>query len=243
MLQACLNGGRGKSENEAVPVTPEELAQDARAARQAGADELHIHPRNKDGEESLAPDDVAATLTAVRDAVPGMPVGVGSGEWIAPGKHARLELMREWEVLPDYASVNLNEETAFETMETLISMGIGIEAGIWIEDDAELFVNSPFKDKFLRILLEMPSGDAERDLATYPRTIKILRDAGIEGPFLLHGLDGSKWTMARQAFADRLDTRVGFEDGLFMPDGSTASSNAEIIEAARTLKDVLYGQN
>ncbi|MGI9371037.1 MAG: 3-keto-5-aminohexanoate cleavage protein [Hyphomicrobiales bacterium] len=240
MLQACLNGGRTKSENTAVPVTPEELAANALAAKSAGADELHIHPRDEAGAESLAPDDVAAALNAVRDAVPGMPVGVGSGEWIAPGKYARLELMLEWEVLPDYASVNLNEETALDTMELLAAQDIGIEAGIWVEDDAELFVKSPFKNKCLRVLLEMPSGDAEMDLATYPRTIKILQDAGVVGPFLLHGLDGSKWTMVRQAFADGLDTRVGFEDSVFMPSGMPAESNAEIIEAARALKDTLY---
>ena len=53
MLQACLNGGRAKSEHPAIPCTAEELAADARAASAFGAAEFHIHPRGADSLESL----------------------------------------------------------------------------------------------------------------------------------------------------------------------------------------------
>jgi uncharacterized protein (DUF849 family) len=53
MLQACLNGGLSNAVHSGVPVSAEELANDAIAVRMAGADELHIHPRDKDGQETL----------------------------------------------------------------------------------------------------------------------------------------------------------------------------------------------
>ena len=37
MLQACLNGSRAAGEHPALPLTPEQLAADARACVDAGA--------------------------------------------------------------------------------------------------------------------------------------------------------------------------------------------------------------
>ena len=96
MLQACLNDNRSSEEHARVPRTPAELARDAAAVRAAGAAELHLHPRGTDGAETLAPAAVAACLDVVRAAVPGTPVGVGTGAWIAPGGPARLKLIERW---------------------------------------------------------------------------------------------------------------------------------------------------
>ena len=79
MLQACLNGGRDKSFHAATPLTPSELAADARAVVEAGAQQLHIHSRDAVGRESLHPDDTARALEAIRASVPGIPVGVSTG--------------------------------------------------------------------------------------------------------------------------------------------------------------------
>ena len=62
MLQACLNGNRDKVFHGATPLTPRELAVDARAVVEAGAEQLHIHPRDAEGRESLHPDDTAAAM-------------------------------------------------------------------------------------------------------------------------------------------------------------------------------------
>jgi uncharacterized protein (DUF849 family) len=107
MLQACLNGDRDKVFHAATPLTPRELAADARAVVEAGAEQLHIHPRDAEGRESLHPDNTAAALEAIRASVPGIPVGVSTGWWIAPGGRARQQHIRAWQVKPDYVSVNL----------------------------------------------------------------------------------------------------------------------------------------
>ena len=235
MLQACLNGGRAKSEAAGVPVTPAELSADAAAVRAAGADALHIHPRARSGAETLAPDGVGDCLLAVRAAVPGMPVGVGTGAWIEPGSRARLDLIRHWDVLPDYASVNLNEDDAPENMALLLSKGIGIEAGIWSAEDAERFVTLPFATKCLRILLEMTSEDPAEATEAYRLAHAVLQRAEITLPILLHGTGDSVWPMVALAKAEGHATRVGFEDGLTLPDGSRAETNAQIVGAATRL--------
>ena len=67
-LQACLNGSRTTAEHSAVPHTPAALAVDALRTLDAGAAALHVHTRDVSGPESLAPDVVAAALTAIREA-------------------------------------------------------------------------------------------------------------------------------------------------------------------------------
>ena len=65
MLQACLNGGRNRAFHPATPLSPAELALDAKAVVEAGAQQLHIHVRDAVAKESLHPDDVARALEAV----------------------------------------------------------------------------------------------------------------------------------------------------------------------------------
>jgi uncharacterized protein (DUF849 family) len=47
MLQACLSEPRDKSFNGAVPCTARELAANGNAVVEAGAHELHVHPRDR----------------------------------------------------------------------------------------------------------------------------------------------------------------------------------------------------
>jgi uncharacterized protein (DUF849 family) len=137
MLQACLNGGLAKAVHPSVPISAEELANDAIAVRMAGADELHIHPRDENGRETLAASDVGRALLAIRASVAEVPIGIGTGTWIEPGGRERHPLIEEWIVLPDYCSVNLNEDDAVEVIDLLSRKGIGVEAGLWTEGDAE----------------------------------------------------------------------------------------------------------
>ena len=79
LVKACVNGSRRRAEHTAVPVTGEELAADARAVVAAGAAALHVHPRSRDGHETLDAAACGAALAAIRDACPGVPVGLSTG--------------------------------------------------------------------------------------------------------------------------------------------------------------------
>src|SRR5882672_2656094 len=67
-LEVALNGSRTRAEHPAVPLTSIQQAREASAALAAGAEAGHVHVRGADGRESLAPEDVAATLLALRAA-------------------------------------------------------------------------------------------------------------------------------------------------------------------------------
>src|ERR1043166_2871542 len=119
MLQVVPNGGR----KEGVPVTPGELGAAVRAAVVAGADDVHLHPRDGSGAESMEPLAVAAAVTAVRTAAPGIPVGGTTAAWVEPDPSVRAALVHSWTVLPDHASVNFHEEGAELVAEALLECG------------------------------------------------------------------------------------------------------------------------
>ena len=237
MLQACLNGGRTRAEVPGVPLTPRELARDAVDARKAGAEELHVHPRNLAQSETLAPAEVGAALKAIRDAVPGMPVSIGTGAWIAPGGAKRHDLMRAWDEKPDYVSVNLNEPDAPQVMSLMHEMGIGVEAGVWSVADAKRLCREVPKSSVLRVLIEMPDTQGPIARTEAARCIEMLRSRGMTAPILLHGQDQSAWPCVIEAARLGYDTRIGFEDVLDLPGGTPAPSNAALIACARDLID------
>ncbi len=130
MLQACLNGARTRRDHPKIPLSPEELAQDAKEAIAAGAAELHVHPRGGDGAETLDPDDIAVTLATIRAQLPAVPVGISTREGIRTDRSRGFDQMRAWRVMPDYVSVNLSEEDAPEIMGLMRVKDIGVEAGL-----------------------------------------------------------------------------------------------------------------
>jgi uncharacterized protein (DUF849 family) len=236
MLQACLNGGLLKSAHHGVPTSASELACDAVAVRAAGAEELHIHVRAEDGAETLEPSAVAKTIYAIRRAAPGMPIGVGTGAWIMPGGRRRHRHVSDWTEKPDYASVNLGEADATEVIGLLVAGGVGVEAGLCNSQDAERFVAEMDFEKCLRVLVEMTSGNGEEALREAHRIFSILDRANCTLPVLLHGEAGSVWPCVREAWRLNLSTRIGFEDGVHLPNGAVAADNADLVRAAIQLR-------
>lgn len=229
-LQACLNGAR-PLDTPGLPVTPDAMAAEAVAVRAAGAESLHLHPRAADGMESLAPGDVADVLAAVRAAVPGLPVGLSTGDWIMP-RGGRLADMAGWTLRPDFVSVNLAERDALEVIALMTRMGVGVELGLASPADVERALTLPLEGA-IRAMIEMGSGGyaRARDMARAMRT----RLAATGLPILLHGFDDTAWAFIDLAAAWGVQTRIGMEDVLTLPDGTPAGNAAQVAEAARRL--------
>lgn len=227
-LQACLNGAR-PLDTPGLPVTPDEVARDAQAVCGLGAVCLHIHPRDSDGAESLAPADVAAHLRAVREAVPGIPVGISTGDWITP-RFGRLEDMQGWTERPDYVSVNLCEPDAGAVIALMRQMGIGIELGL--ASLADLGRLPAGAQGMTRAMIEMNDADVAAAETEARAMLQALRQRLPDIPVLLHGFDGTAWDFIRLAADWGCDeTRIGMEDRLTLPDGRPAD-NAALIGAA-----------
>ncbi len=232
LLQAALNGDRARADHPAVPLSVEELVRDAAACVAAGARAIHLHPRDANGRESLAPGVVNAVVEAVRGAC-GVPVGVTTGAWIEPDLERRLALIAGWSA-PDHSSVNVSEEGADDVMRALLAAGVGIEAGVWSVEDAEALAASGVADRVTRVLVE-PVGAGDGALAIVEAIHAALDAVGVTAPRLQHGDGDATWPLIEDAVRRGVDTRVGLEDTLHDPDRAVTAGNPSLVAAARAI--------
>ncbi len=236
LLKVCVNGARGADEHPRLAAGTSVLAEEARGAVAAGAAAVHVHPKGLDGQDSLATDAVAAVVEGVRSACPGVPVGVTTGAWAAPNPQQRLSEIRSWSVLPDFASVNWHEDGADAVAQVLLDRGVGVEAGIWHTAGLDPWLASPLRSRCLRVLVELPDiGDVDEIRRRASSLVSAVDRDQPHVPVLLHGEGASAWLALRLAIELGLDTRIGLEDTLVLPDGRVASGNAELVEVAWAL--------
>lgn len=233
LLQATLNGPFTRADHPAVPVSKVELARDAKACVDEGAGAIHLHPRGPDGGEDLRAEVVDDVVSMVRTAC-GVPVGVSTGAWIEPDVGRRVALIRSWRT-PDFASVNVSEVGSFEVMAACLDVGIGVEAGVWTVEDAELLVSSRLSERVLRVLIE-PVAVSKRDAVAVVKTIHAVLDRhDLAVPRLQHGDGEATWVLLSDAIRRGNHTRIGLEDTFQDPDTALTRSNASLIRAARQL--------
>jgi uncharacterized protein (DUF849 family) len=228
-IKACINGARTPDQHSNLPITPEQLATAAVAAHQAGAKAVHMHPKTANGVDSLDPGIVGAAVSAVRHAVPGLPLGVTTGWWALPDEKERLRAVESWTELPDFASVNWHEPGSARLADLLLTKGLGVEVGIFHAEAAESWAASEFAQHCMRVMIELPP---DADIATADDLLSQVLAVGSPAPVLLHGLDESCWPLLEHAGVRGVQTRIGMEDTLRLPDGSTAPDNAALVSAA-----------
>jgi uncharacterized protein (DUF849 family) len=231
LLQACLNGGCDRETHPRCPVTPSDLSADAIAAVAAGAELVHVHPRDREGNETLDPEEVSHIVQTLRETVDAF-IGVTTGAWIVPDVAERLRAIAEWRVLPDFASVNFHEEGAAAVASALLDRNVGVEAGLWNAEAAEALVVSGLAERCARVLIEPTEPTTEEALATVAAIEQVLDAGAPDVPRLLHGKDATAWDLVAEAGKRGYDTRIGLEDTIRMLDGKMAGGNADLVRAA-----------
>ncbi|MFE2045800.1 3-keto-5-aminohexanoate cleavage protein [Streptomyces sp. NPDC059477] len=234
-LKAAVNGGRSRTEHPTVPVTAEQIAADTAAVLAAGADVVHFHVRTPDGGQSIRPDALAEVLHAIRATAPDAVVGTTTGLWTCSGPEERYELVKSWDVLPDFASVAFCEEGATETAELVVERGMVLESAVWTMDDVPALLASPTLHHNVRILIEPVEEDPEEAVTAARAMAERILAAGVTCPILYHGEGATVWPLVRAAAEDGHQARIGFEDGTTLPDGTAATDNAALVRAVREL--------
>jgi uncharacterized protein (DUF849 family) len=228
-VKACINGARTPDQHPNLPITPDQLAAAAVQAHQAGAQAVHMHPKTADGVDSLHGDAVGAAVKAVRAALPGLPLGVTTGFWALPDADARLRAVEGWTVLPDFASLNWHEPGSEELAHLLLGKGLGVEIGLFHAEAVASWARSDLAQHCMRVMIEL---QADADVAAADDMLDRVLAVGSPAPVLLHGLDESCWLLLEHAGLRGVQTRIGMEDTLRLPDGSVAPDNAALVSAA-----------
>jgi len=234
VVHAALNGDRV---HPSAPRSPDELAAEARAAVDAGARTLHMHPYDAGGAQTLLPEPCGAAVRAVRASCPQVPISLSTSAGIEPGPRRRLELIAGWLELPELVTANQGEDGIVELCELLLARGVGIEAGLLSVADAEVFLASGLVPRCVRVLVEPLDSDPDAALAHAEAIERVLNDGRIALEQVHHGDGIASWAVNRRAAARGHGIRTGLEDTPVLPDGRPAAGNGELVAAAAALID------
>lgn len=236
-LKAAINGGSARTSEHLVPVTTSQIVDDTRAVLAAGADVVHAHVRKADGSQTVEPEAVGEWVRATREVLPAAVIGTTTGLWTVESHQQRMDYLRNWPAsyLPSFASVAFCEEGAAEAARLVLDRGMILESAVWSMADVEPLLCSATLHENVRILIEPETPDPVQAVRECREIAAVLRGAGVKCPILYHGFDSTAWPVLRAAVADGCEARIGFEDGLHLPDGSLARTNTELIRAALEL--------
>ena len=228
-VQAALNGDRV---HPAAPRTAQQIAAEARAAVDAGAVSLHIHPYGDDGQETLDSGACARTLQAVRKLCPGTPISLSNSEGIEPDPARRLRAILDWTDLPELVTVNQGEAGIVELCELLLSRGVALEAGLLCLDDARRFIAVGLAARSHRVLIEPLDADIDDAVAHAEAMESVILQARISLQQVHHGDGIASWAVNRRAVALGYGIRTGLEDTPVLENGRLASGNGELVAEA-----------
>lgn len=245
----------------AIPYTPEEYGAEARRAVEEGAVQIHIHARTPNGVPSFEVEDFAAITRAIRaECGDEVIINYSTGAIDLPvGK--RLEYLRACR--PDVAALNMSSmnyakysrrrkdfvfkavfENSFDTIiEFITEMNeLGIKPEHECFDAGHVANLDPLIDMGLvkdplQISLVMGVTGGIRPT---PRNVSVMADqvpGGAEGPnnWQVIGISRDQWKLLAAAITLGGNVRAGVEDNLYLPDGSMARSNGDLIAQARKL--------
>src|SRR5579871_6785316 len=243
----------------AIPYTPAELGEEAKRAYDAGAAVVHIHARNDDGTPTFSPATFARIKDEIRSRCP-IILNFSTGTIVDDVSEQATYIK---ESRPEIAALNMGsmnyskyseKKKAFafdmifpNTYEKIIRLlnamneaGVkpelecfdsGHTHGIWPLLDMGI-LKKPLQFSFIvNVLGGIPPTVESLQLQTK------LMPPGSEWEVI--GISKCGWRMIAAALVLGGNVRAGLEDNLYLPDGTMAKSNGELIEvAARIVRDV-----
>jgi uncharacterized protein (DUF849 family) len=243
IVMCAPNGARrSKPDHPALPVTPGELADCARSILDEGAAIIHLHVRDGDGGHTL---DVAA----YRDAIAAIRAEVDDGLVIqvtteACGRYTpRQQMAMVRELRPEAVSVALREICPGEG-----ALGRAAAFYDWMQSQGVMAQHILYSPEEVQRFESLRADGIIPDARPFVLFVLGRYSAGLTGD--VSDLDGFVAAAARDttwavccfgttelaavtaAAGNGGHARVGFENNLYMPDGSVADDNAALVSLA-----------
>ena len=222
-----------------IPISPEEIAAEARRAWDAGASIVHVHGRNPDGSATQSATvfgDIIARVRAQTDLI----VQVSTGG--ATGMTAE-ERLQPLECSPEMATLTLGTlnfgSTIFENPLPLVERFAREIGARKIKPELEIFdtgmlatAEKLVADELIRaplhhdFVMGVPGG-----IAATPANLQHLSSSIPRGStWTVAAMGRHQVRMAALAIVMGGHVRVGFEDNIYYAKGELATSNAQLVE-------------
>ena len=258
IITCSISGALANREQcPAIPYTPEEYAAEARRIVDEGGAMIHIHARTPDGVPSYEVEDFRAITEAINAEVDDVVINYSTGALGVP-LEKRIAYLRE--LRPDVAALNMGSmnyakysrrrksfvfntvfENSFDTIITLLEAmnELGIKAEHECFDSGHIANLDPLLDMgILRPPLQVSC--VMGVTGGIRPTAKNLAHMSEQVPPVEHewgviGISREQWMLVGAALSLGGNVRVGLEDNFYLPDGSMARSNGDLIAKAREM--------
>lgn len=233
-----------KAANPALPVTPEEIAQGAFEAYQAGASVLHLHVRKDDGTPTQDVEVFRKAIALVRskcDIV--IETTTGGAAWMTPEERLQPVTLNPEMASLDCGTVNFGDEYIVNTLPIMRQFAKemrerGVRPTLECFDLGHVYASrilvkegllaAPFHYGFV---MNVPAA-----LPWSLSNLEAMCQALPEGAdYTVMGIGRSSLPSQYAAIARGGFIRVGFEDNVFYSKGVLATSNAQLVERAARL--------
>jgi uncharacterized protein (DUF849 family) len=256
ILSCALTGAvTTRKQCPAIPYTPEEIAEEARRAWEAGAVIVHVHARADDGSPTWEVETFRRIQREIRARAPGLLLNWSTGG-LGPMQDRVQHVLQ---LRPDIAALNMGSmnyakwrsdrrEFAFQFVfanpfEDIVGFARAIrEAGA--KPELECFDTGHVASA--QVLVDLGLLDAPHHysfvmgvMGGIPATARHLAFQAESVPkgsrWKVIGLSREQWPLCMAALALGGDVRVGLEDNFYLPEGRMAASNGELVQAAAQL--------
>jgi uncharacterized protein (DUF849 family) len=243
----------------AIPYTPEEYAAEARRIVDEGGVHIHIHARKPDGSPSYDAEDFTAIHDAIRAEVGDAAILNFSTGTIGVSVQKRIEYLRACP--PEVAALNMGSmnyakysrrrkdfvfkavfPNPFDEIIMLIKamreLGIkpehecfdlGHVGSLWPLIDMGVLAPPLHVDFVMGVIGGVPA--TARNLAAMADNLP----EGVPAHWGVIGISRDQWMLISAALSLGGSIRVGLEDNLYLPDGTMARSNGDLIAKAREM--------
>ena len=256
ILSCALTGAvTTKKHCPAIPYTPVEIAEEAKRAYDAGAAIVHIHARNDDGSPTWSKDTFAKIMEETKARCPVMI------NWSTGGAGPMSERVAHLAQRPHVAALNMGsmnyakwnrDKKAFafnfvfaNSFDDIVAFAKMMKEHN-VKPEMECFDTGHTNSH--RVLAEMGLLEAPFHfsfimgvLGGIPASARHLAFQAEQVPvgsrWKVIGISREQWPLAMAALALGGDVRVGLEDNFYLPDGTMARSNGELVAKARQMTE------
>ena len=236
---AVVGAELSRQDTPFLPLTPDEIAEEAWEAQQAGAAMVHLHARAADGSPTQGIQAYQSIIQAVRSRCPDLIIQVSTGGAVGMSAEERLQPLA---LQPDMASlttgtVNFGEEVFYNSLpmirqfaRAMLEKNIRPELEIF---DSGMIANALrlFKEGLLleplhfNFVLGVPGGAA----GTLKNLMHMVESVPPSSTWCASGIGAAQLPLTTMAILLGGHVRVGLEDNIYYRRGELSQGNAPLV--------------
>ncbi len=248
IITAALDGAvTTKAQNPALPVTPDELAEDALKCYEAGAAVVHVHARDENGKETQGKEIYQEIHDKIKDACPEIIVQISTSGRDCPDFGPRSEGLL---LNPEMASLTTGSvnfaskiyENSPETIEKLCRMMLerNIKPEIEIFDTSMIVAAKELAEKGLLkkpLYFDLMMGVRGAQPADFAQLNHLLTMLPEGSEWCISGISKNQQFTTMMGIALGGHVRVGLEDNIYYRRGELATNAQLVARAVRIARE------